>query len=93
MLCARVRSKRACGAGGGERGACVCRAEAAERGRGPTNTLLPPPKGSNETGDFVMDLQGGEFSFNDCKIGGNNFGKVHDGFCGYYKVRCVLRVV
>ena len=31
------------------------------------------------------NLQGGEFTFSDCKIGSHNFGKVHDGFCGYYK--------
>lgn len=42
-------------------------------------------KGTNETADMITDLSGGEFDFRDCVIGGNNFGKVHAGFCHYYE--------
>lgn len=42
-------------------------------------------KGSNETADFITDLEGGNFDFRDCTINGNDVGKVHQGFCAYYE--------
>lgn len=47
-------------------------------------------KGSNETSDFVTDLDGFEYLWSDCEIDGVNFGRVHSGFCNYYNDLSVM---
>jgi len=42
-------------------------------------------KGTNDTVDWMHDLQGLEFSFDPCRLpSGNTRGTVHKGFCEYY---------
>lgn len=42
-------------------------------------------KGSNDTADWIEDIEGGEYSISSCEMSsGTSVGNVHSGFCKYY---------
>lgn len=50
-------------------------------------------KGSNDTMDWIHDIEGGEFDFSSCALrSGDSVGTVHSGFCAYYQGIAALGV-